>query len=64
MFTDDGNGVQDAALMRRALEYAGPLGITLAQHCEVASLTAGAVMHEGRAAGISACPAGRRWPKS
>ncbi len=47
LFTDDGNGVQDAALMRRALEYAGPLGITLAQHCEVATLTAGAVMHEG-----------------
>ena len=47
LFTDDGNGVQDAALMRRALEYAKPLGITLAQHCEVASLTKGAVMHEG-----------------
>ena len=47
LFTDDGNGVQDAALMRRALEYAGPLGITLAQHCETASLTKGAVMHEG-----------------
>lgn len=47
IFTDDGNGVQDAAVMRRALEYAGPLGITLAQHCETASLTKGAVMHEG-----------------
>jgi dihydroorotase len=33
--------------MRRALEYARPLGVTLAQHCEVASLTKGAVMHEG-----------------
>ena len=47
LFTDDGTGVQDPALMRRALEYAKPLGITLAQHCEVASLTKGAVMHEG-----------------
>ena len=47
LFTDDGNGVQDPQLMRRALEYAGPLGITLAQHCEVAALTKGAVMHEG-----------------
>jgi dihydroorotase len=47
LFTDDGNGVQDAQLMRRALEYARPLGIVLAQHCEVASLTKGAVMHEG-----------------
>lgn len=47
LFTDDGNGVQDPLLMRRALEYAGPLGIVLAQHCEVAALTKGAVMHEG-----------------
>ncbi len=47
IFTDDGNGVQDAQLMRRALEYAGPLGITLAQHCETSALTKGAVMHEG-----------------
>ena len=47
LFTDDGNGVQDPQLMRHALEYAGALDITLAQHCEVASLTKGAVMHEG-----------------
>ncbi|MGA1172356.1 MAG: dihydroorotase [Ilumatobacteraceae bacterium] len=46
LFTDDGNGVQDAALMRRALEYAKGLGITVAQHCEVAELTKGAVMNE------------------
>lgn len=47
LFTDDGTGVQDPLLMRRALEYAKPLGVVLAQHCEVASLTKGAVMHEG-----------------
>jgi dihydroorotase len=47
LFTDDGNGVQDPQLMRRALEYAGAFDITLAQHCEVSALTAGAVMHEG-----------------
>ena len=47
LFTDDGTGVQDPLLMRRALEYADGLGITLAQHCEVARLTEGAVMHEG-----------------
>lgn len=47
LFTDDGSGVQDPLLMRRALEYAHGLGITLAQHCEVARLTEGAVMHEG-----------------
>ena len=33
--------------MRHAMEYAGALDITWAQHCEVASLTKGAVMHEG-----------------
>jgi dihydroorotase len=47
LFTDDGNGVQDPQLMRHALEYARVLDITLAQHCEVAALTKGAVMHEG-----------------
>ncbi len=46
LFTDDGVGVQDASLMRRALEYAKGLGVTLAQHCEVAELTKGAVMNE------------------
>lgn len=47
LFTDDGNGVQDPLLMRRALEYASTLGIVMAQHCEVARLTEGAVIHEG-----------------
>jgi dihydroorotase len=46
IFTDDGNGVQDELLMRRAMEYGKGLGVTLAQHCEVASLTKGAVMNE------------------
>jgi dihydroorotase len=32
LFTDDGRGVQDAGLMRRALEYGSDLGIVLAQH--------------------------------
>jgi dihydroorotase len=47
IFTDDGNGVQDSRLMRRALEYASVLGITLAQHCEDAGLSQGGHMHEG-----------------
>jgi dihydroorotase len=47
LFTDDGTGVQDARLMRRALEYAGGLGVTLAQHCEDAALAGGGHMHEG-----------------
>lgn len=47
VFTDDGTGVQDDRLMRRALEYASGLGVTLAQHCEVSSLSVGTCMHEG-----------------
>ena len=47
IFTDDGKGVQDAALMRHALEYGRDLGITLAQHCEDERLAAGGHMHEG-----------------
>ncbi|HWD56122.1 MAG TPA: dihydroorotase [Acidimicrobiales bacterium] len=47
LFTDDGAGVQDGALMRRALDYAKGIGVTLAQHCEDACLAAGGAMHEG-----------------
>ena len=47
LFTDDGAGVQDGRLMRRAMEYASALDVTLAQHCEDASLAAGGHMHEG-----------------
>jgi dihydroorotase len=47
LFTDDGTGVQDGRLMRRALEYSSDLGVTLAQHCEDAVLAAGGHMHEG-----------------
>ncbi len=47
LFTDDGAGVQDNLLMRRAMEYARGLGVTLAQHCEDAALCGGGHMHEG-----------------
>ncbi len=47
LFTDDGAGVQDARLMRRALEYATALDVVLAQHCEDARLAASGQMHEG-----------------
>jgi dihydroorotase len=59
LFTDDGNGVQDPLLMRRAFEYAGELGVTLAQHCEVERLTGGAVMHEGECCSRLGLPG---WP--
>ena len=47
LFSDDGTGVQDGRLMRRALEYASSLGVTLAQHCEDDALAAGGHMNEG-----------------
>lgn len=47
LFTDDGAGVQDNRLMRRAMEYASGLGVTLAQHCEDDALCGGGHMHEG-----------------
>ena len=46
IFTDDGTGVQDAGLMRRAMEYARGLGVTLAEHCEDESLAGGGCMNE------------------
>lgn len=59
LFTDDGSGVQDPQLMRRAMEYSTDLDMVLAQHCEVAPLTAGAVMHEGRCCSELGLPG---WP--
>jgi dihydroorotase len=47
LFTDDGAGVQSAGLMRRALDYAAGLGVTLGQHCEDGTLAGGGAMHEG-----------------
>jgi dihydroorotase len=47
IFTDDGAGVQSAGVMRRALSYAKPLGVRLAQHCEDATLAGAGVMNEG-----------------
>ncbi len=59
VFTDDGNGVQDPLLMRRAMEYTRGLDVVLAQHCEVARLTERAVMHEGRCCSELGLPG---WP--
>jgi dihydroorotase len=47
IFTDDGAGVQDAGLMRRALESASALGVVVADHCEDASLAGAGVVNEG-----------------
>ena len=45
-FSDDGNPVADAGIMRRALEYASTFDLPIIDHCEDPQL-AGGVMHEG-----------------
>jgi dihydroorotase len=46
-FSDDGSPVADPHLLRRALEYAGMLGLPVIEHCEDTALAVGGVMHEG-----------------
>ena len=46
-FSDDGKPVMNSALMRRALEYAGSLGLPVISHCEDACLSAEGAMNEG-----------------
>jgi dihydroorotase len=46
-FTDDGCGVQDAAMMLRALKYAGMFDVVVAQHCQDDSLGTAGVMNAG-----------------
>jgi dihydroorotase len=58
--SDDGRPVMNAELMRRAMEYARTFGLTIVQHCEDLTLSAGGAMNEGIAstrAGIRAQPA-------
>ncbi|HEV7745337.1 MAG TPA: dihydroorotase [Pyrinomonadaceae bacterium] len=46
--SDDGHPVPYAGMMRRAMEYARGFDLTVVDHCQDVSLTAGGVMHEGR----------------
>jgi dihydroorotase len=46
-FSDDGDPVHDAEIMRRALEYSGMFDHPVIQHAQDPSLTHGGVMHEG-----------------
>ena len=58
-FSDDGCGVADASVMRRALQYCKMVGAGVMQHCEEPSLSGGA-MHAGRVSdeiGIRGIPA-------
>ncbi|WP_033211651.1 dihydroorotase [Kitasatospora phosalacinea] len=51
VFSDDGKCVDDAVIMRRALEYVKAFDGVIAQHAQEPRLTAGAQMNEGRVSG-------------
>lgn len=60
IFTDDGDTVADAGLLRRAMEYIAQLGGLVAQHAEDPGLARGGHMHEGSVSsrlGITGLPA-------
>ncbi len=46
-FSDDGKPVMNSLIMRRAMEYARPLGALIIDHCEDRSLTEDGIMNEG-----------------
>ena len=46
-FTDDGNGVQDPAVMLRALKYAAMFDVVIAQHCQDNGFAGTGVMNAG-----------------
>jgi dihydroorotase len=47
-FSDDGSGVQDEAMMLRAMEAAAREDVILAAHCEDNALLRGGYIHDGR----------------
>ncbi|MGA8246222.1 MAG: dihydroorotase, partial [Nocardioides sp.] len=51
VFSDDGHCVDDAVLMRRALEYVKAFDGVIAQHAQEPRLTEGAQMNEGELSG-------------
>ncbi|MFA5784430.1 MAG: dihydroorotase [Phycisphaerae bacterium] len=46
-FTDDGNGIQDPAVMLRAMKYAAMFDTFIAQHCQDDGFARGGVMNAG-----------------
>ena len=46
-FSDDGRGVQDAGMMREAMQRAKALGKMIVAHCEVNDLLFGGYIHDG-----------------
>ncbi|GAA4832242.1 dihydroorotase [Garicola koreensis] len=59
MFSDDGHCVDNALLMRRAMEYVKSFGGFIAQHAQEPTLTAEAQMNEGEVSATLGLPG---WP--
>lgn len=60
LFTDDGHGVQNSLLARRAMEYLAAFDAIYAEHCEDEALAADGQMNEGEysaALGLRGIPA-------
>ncbi len=55
-FSDDGEIIQDAAVMRRVLEYAAGIGRPVIAHCEDPQLRGHGFVHEGPHATCSGLP--------
>ncbi len=55
-FTDDGNGVQNAAVMLRALKYAKMFDVVIAQHCQDDSFASDGVMNAGYCSTVLGLP--------
>ena len=49
-YSDDGNPVEDSALMRQAMEKAGALGLPAITHCGQLSLVGDTIINEGKVA--------------
>jgi dihydroorotase len=58
-FSEDGLPTRSAPIFRAALAYAGALGLPIVEHCEDATLTAGAEANEGYVATVLGL---RGWP--
>jgi dihydroorotase len=59
-FTDDGRGVQDNGVARRAMEYCRQFGVPVLSHCQVEDLAGAGVVNEGAAStrlGLAGWPA-------
>jgi dihydroorotase len=55
-FTDDGNGVQNSAVMLRAMKYAKMFDVVIAQHCQDNSFAANGVMNAGYCSTVLGLP--------